>query len=146
LKSLRPCCKDSPRLSVTLRKRRKVELRRTLGCVHSSAQDQQSAIVATGAALEAFSPQDEIEGMIAAQALAAHHAALNCWHRAMLPNQPPDIAARLRRDAANMARTMTDMVDALARKRGQVSTQVMRIEKVVIEPGSQAMLGNVKGG
>jgi hypothetical protein len=39
-------------------------------------------------AVTSLQPADEIEGMIAAQALAAHHASMECSRRAMLADQP----------------------------------------------------------
>ena len=98
-------------------------------------------------ALGAFKPQDEIEGMIAAQAVALHFGAMEALRRSMLPDQPSEIAARLRKDGANLARAMTDMVDALDRKRGKAQ-QVVRVERVVVEDGGQAIVGvaNALGG
>jgi hypothetical protein len=93
----------------------------------------------------AFKPTDEIEGMLAAQAMAMHHASMECSRRAMLPEQPFEVASKLRKDAANMARAMTDMLDALDRKRGK-GPQVVRVERVVVHEGGQAIVGNVKGG
>jgi hypothetical protein len=90
-------------------------LKRTLACIRTT-DDQQSAIIATAAALGAFSPADEIEAMIASQAIAAHHASMDMFRRAMIDGQPVDIATRYRRDAANLARCTTDMIEALARK------------------------------
>jgi hypothetical protein len=40
---------------------------------------------------------------------------------------------------------MTDMLDALDRKRGK-GPQVVRVERVVVHEGGQAIVGNVKGG
>ena len=107
------------------------------------AQTRNAAAVIT--ALGAFQPKDEIEGMIAGQAVALHQGALECFRRAMLPEQPPDIAARLRKDGTNMARAMTDMLDALDRKRGK-GPQVVRVERVVVHEGGQAIVGNVTPG
>ena len=45
-----------------------------------------------------------------------------------------------------MARAMTDMLDALDRKRGKGPQQVVRVERVVVHEGGQAIVGNVKGG
>jgi hypothetical protein len=93
--------------------------------------------------LEAFKPTDAIEGMIAAQAIAMHHGSMECFRRSMIPDQPFDTAARLRKDSANLARGMTDMVDALDRKRGK-GPQVVRVERVVVHQGGQAIVGNVQ--
>jgi hypothetical protein len=56
-----------------------------------------------------------------------------------------EVASKLRKDAANMARAMTDMLDALDRKRGK-GPQVVRVERVVVHEGGRAIVGNVQGG
>ena len=99
---------------------------------------------AAAVALAAFKPRDEIEGMLVAQAVAMHYGAMECFRRAMLQDQPTDIAARMRKDGANLARGMTDMLDALDRKRGK-APQVVRVERVVVQEGGQAIVGNVSG-
>src|SRR5689334_17303382 len=55
-----------------------------------SRHDQQ---VAALHAMMAFEPADEIEGMIAAQAVAMHYGALECFRRSMIPEQSADVAA-----------------------------------------------------
>jgi hypothetical protein len=45
---------------------------------------QRSAIIA---ALVGIGPRDELEGMMAAQLVAAHNAAMECYRRAMIPEQ-----------------------------------------------------------
>jgi hypothetical protein len=97
------------------------------------------------AALAAFKPKDEIESMLAAQAVALHFGAMECFRRAMIPDQPPEITTRLRKDGANLARAMTDMLEALDRKRGK-GPQVVRVERVVVQEGAQAIVGNVQTG
>ena len=96
-------------------------------------------------ALAAFDAQDEIEGMIAAQAVALHFGAMEALRRSMFPDQPFEVAARFRKDGANLARAMTDMLDALDRKRGK-PRQVVRVERVVVKAGGQAIVGNVNAG
>jgi hypothetical protein len=102
-------------------------------------------VAAISAALAAFKPADEVEGMIAAQAVALHHVSMECLRRAVIPGQVPEIASKLRKDGANLARAMTDMLDALDRKRGK-APQVVRVERVVVHDGGQAIVGNVKSG
>jgi hypothetical protein len=72
-----------------------------------------------------------------------HHMALECFRRAMLPDQHPDVASKLRKDGANLARGMTDMLDALDRRRGK-GPQVVRVERVVVHEGGRAIVGNVQ--
>jgi hypothetical protein len=125
-----------------------VLLRETLAtiCVPGNDDDgMNKAIQAAAAALAAFKPRDEIEGMIAAQAVALHFGAMEALRRSMLKDQPGEIAARLRKDGANLARAMTDMLDAIDRKRGK-RPQVVRVERVVVQDGGQAIVGNVNHG
>ena len=83
--------------------------------------------------------------MLAAQATAMHFQAMECFRRAVLPDQHSDVAAKLRKDGANLARGMTDMLEALDRKRGK-GPQVVRVERVVVHEGGQAIVGNVQAG
>jgi hypothetical protein len=103
------------------------------------------AVGAACAALEAFKPTDEIEGMLAAQAVALHFQSMECFRRAMLPEQLSETTSKLRRDGVNLARGVTDMMEALNRKRGK-GPQVVRVEQVVIQQGGNAIVGNVNGG
>jgi hypothetical protein len=54
-------------------------------------------------ALGAFHPGDDIEGMIAAQAVAMHYAAMECFRRVVIPDQSAEVAARLRRGCGRTA-------------------------------------------
>ncbi|WP_145136227.1 hypothetical protein [Roseomonas gilardii] len=108
-----------------------------------SEENQLKKVRAVSQTLAAFRPRDEIEGMLAAQAVALHFGAMECLRRAMVPNQPFETAAKLRKDGANLARAMTEMVEALNRKRGK-GPQVVRVERVVVQEGGQAIVGNVQ--
>jgi hypothetical protein len=114
---------------------------------HTDAKDDalKELIMVTSAALAAFKPTDEVEGMIASQAVALHFGAMECLRRAMIPDQPFEIATRMRKDAANLSRAMTDMLESLDRKRGK-GPQVVRVERVVVHEGGQAIVGNVTPG
>ncbi len=105
-------------------------------------------VAATAAALSAvqgFAPRDPVEGMMAAQAVALHHAAMECFRRAMIPGQSFEVADRLRRQGANMARAMADMAEAIDRRRGK-GPQVVRVERVVVQDGGQAIVGTITPG
>jgi hypothetical protein len=101
-----------------------------------------ATVGAAMAALAAFKPTDEIEGMLAAQAVALHFGAMECFRRSMLAGQQSEAISRLRKDGANLARGMTDMLEAMDRKRGK-GPQVVRVERVVVHEGGQAIVGNV---
>jgi hypothetical protein len=51
---------------------------------HSDPATRERQFSATVAALIGIRPQDELEGMIAAQLIAAHNAAMECYRRAMI--------------------------------------------------------------
>jgi hypothetical protein len=124
----------------------KTLLETVMSTIPTSRNDPEAAtnrIAAASAALATFAPANEIESMIAAQAVALHYGALECLRRAMLPDQHADVASKLRKDGANLARAMTDMLDALDRKRGR-GPQVVRVERVVVHEGGQAVVGNVQ--
>lgn len=105
-------------------------------------------VAATAAALSAvqgFAPRDPVEGMMAAQAVALHHAAMECFRRAMVPGQPSEVAERLRRQGANLSRAMVDMAEAIDRRRGK-GPLVVRVERVVVHEGGRAIVGAITQG
>ena len=59
----------------------------TLWLKHSDEETRDQHYGATLFALIGMGPRDELEGMIAAQLLAAHNAAMECYRRAMLGEQ-----------------------------------------------------------
>ena len=98
------------------------------------------------AAMIEFKPTDAIEGMMAAQAVGLHSAAMECLRRAMIPEQSGEASGQLRRQGANLSRAFLDVVAALDRKRGKGVRQVVRVERVMVAPGGQAIVGNVQAG
>ena len=116
--------------------------------LHADAKgdpDNARRVSAAIAAMKAFKPTNEIEGMLAAQAVALHAGGMECLRRAMIPDQPAEFASKLRRDGANLLRSMTEMLEVLDRKRGK-GPQVVRVERVVVQEGGQAVVGNVQAG
>ncbi len=65
---------------------------------HSDGEIRGRQMSATVAALMGIAPKDELEGMMAAQLVAAHNAAMECYRRAMLGEQ----TFEGRREALNM--------------------------------------------
>lgn len=83
---------------------------------------------------------------MAAQAVALHAASMECLRRAMIAEQPAQMGDQLRRQGANLSRAFLDVVAALDRKRGKGARQVVRVERVMVASGGQAIVGNVQGG
>ena len=100
-------------------------------------------IKAAAVALMAYAPRDEIEGMLAGQAVALHAAAMECFWCAIIPEQSAEVASKLRRDGANLARVAVEMTEAIERRRGKGPRQVVRVERVVVQEGGQAIVGAV---
>jgi hypothetical protein len=124
------------------------QLRSLLACLQphlgpDQASSSEAQTLSAIAALRAFEPRDAIEGMIAAQAVGAHHTAMECLRRACQPGESPEVASRLHRDAAAMSRSFADLVTTLERRRDRTARQVIRVERVVVEAGGQAIVGAV---
>ncbi len=67
-------------------------------------------------ALLALQPQNAFQAMLAAQAIAAHHAVMDNLKRAAQPDLAPAMAARLRANAASVARMMQATVRCLQKQ------------------------------
>jgi hypothetical protein len=63
-------------------------------------------------ALASIRPKDELEAMIAAQLLAAHNATMECYRRAMLPEQTSDGRSENLNQANKLSRTYVVLLDA----------------------------------
>lgn len=97
-------------------------------------------------AMMEFRSADGIEGMLAAQAVGLHSASMECLRRAMIPEQSGQASDQLRRQGANLSRAFLDVLAALDRKRGKGVRQVVRVERVMVAPGGQAIVGSVQAG
>jgi hypothetical protein len=106
-------------------------------------KDQQYAAVAGG--LMGIGPKDELEGMLAAQAMAAHHTAMECYRRAMLPEQPFEAWKENINQANKLSRTYATLLEALNRHRGK-GQQKISVEHVHVHAGGQAIVGAVEAG
>jgi hypothetical protein len=111
-----------------------------------SDEDRKEQMFVAVTGLRAFKAADEIEGMIAAQAMAAHHASMECSRRAMVPDQPFEAAQGFRKAAANASRTFIELLSALDRKRGTGGQQKVTVEHVHVHSGGQAVVGNIATG
>jgi hypothetical protein len=88
-------------------------------------------------------PQDELEGMMAAQLIGAHNAAMECFRRAMLSEQSFDSRRENLNQANKLSRTFATLVEALNRHRGK-GTQKVVVEHVHVHSGGQAVVGVVE--
>ena len=108
--------------------------------------DRSQQVSAIIQALRGFAPMDEIEGMMASQAVALHIGTMECLRRAAIPEQSFEVAQGLRKQGANLSRAYMEIVAALDRRRGKGVQQVVRVERVQVAAGGQAIVGNVNAG
>jgi hypothetical protein len=95
---------------------------RALWIEHSDAEACDRQQSATIAALVGIGPSDELEGMMAAQLIAAHNAAMECYRRAMLGEQ----TFEGRRENLNQANKLS------------------RTWAIHVHQGGQAIVGNIE--
>src|SRR3982074_1800208 len=107
-----------------------------------TAHKLQSASLSFLAGIEA---KDELEGMLAAQLLASHNAAMECYRRAMISEQSFEGRKENLSQANKLSRTHATLLEALNRHRGK-GQQKVTVEHVHVHSGGQAIVGNVEGG
>jgi hypothetical protein len=95
--------------------------------------------------LAGIEPKDELEGMLAAQLLASHNAAMECYRRAMIAEQTFEGRKENLAQANKLSRTYVTLLEALNRHRGK-GQQKVTVEHVHVHEGGQAIVGNVEGG
>jgi len=115
----------------------------TLWVAHSNDETRQRQYSATGAALIGIGPRDELEGMMAAQLIAAHNAAMECYRRAMIPEQSFEGRRENLNQANKLSRTYATLLEALNRHRGK-GQQKVTVEHVHVHEGGQAVVGVVE--
>jgi hypothetical protein len=108
--------------------------------VHPETRDKQ--IRAALAGLSGISPRDELEGMMAAQLVTAHNAAMECYRRAMIPEQNAEARRESLAHAGRLSRTFATLLEALNRHRGK-GQQKVTVEHVHVRSGGQAVVGMV---
>lgn len=110
---------------------------------HSGEHEQNRQLAATVAALSGIAPRDELEGMMAAQLIAAHNAAMECYRRAMIGEQTFEGRRENLSQANKLSRTWATLLDALNKHRGK-GQQKVTVEHVHVHAGGQAVVGTVE--
>lgn len=94
------------------------------------------------AALIGINPTDELEGMMAAQLIASHAAAMECYRRAMIREQTFEGRSEALSQANRLSRTHAALLETFNRHRGK-GQQKVTVEHVHVHSGGQAIVGNV---
>ncbi|HKT18361.1 MAG TPA: hypothetical protein VJR47_09985 [Stellaceae bacterium] len=114
----------------------------SLWLAHSDEETRQNQYTAALMAIAGFKPQDELEGMLAAQAVAIHNAAMECYRRAMLSEQTFEGRRESLNQGGKLSRSYALLLEALDKHRGK-GQQTVRVEHVTVQAGGQAIVGNV---
>jgi hypothetical protein len=110
---------------------------------NSDQKTRNQQITAALAGLIGIGPKDELEGMIAAQLIAAHSAVMECYRRAMISEQTLQSRSENLTQANKLSRTFAVLLDALNRHRGK-GQQKISVEHVHVHSGGQAVVGVVE--
>jgi len=110
---------------------------------HGKRMDETASNFALGF-VDTMAPKDAAEALLFTQMAAIHQATLMMARRLNhVENIPQQDAAE--RALNKLARTFVAQMDTLKRYRSK-GQQVVRVERVTIEPGAQAVVGNVNHG
>lgn len=96
-------------------------------------------------ALKQIAPRSELEGMLAAQMLSTHNAAMECLRRSMMEGQTFEGRDHNLKHAAKLLQLYTRQLETLDKHRGK-GQQKITVEHVTVEAGGQAIVGNVDAG
>ena len=121
------------------------QLTSSLWAAHSDELYKQKQVAACLEAMVGISPQDESEGMLAAQMVACHRAAMECFRRAMIKEQPFAGRQQNLSFANKLTRSYALAMEALDKHRGK-GQQKVTVEHVHVHQGGQAIVGNVQTG
>ena len=109
----------------------------------NSPDERNRQVKATVAALMGIEPKDELEGMMAAQLIAARNAAMECFRRAMIDEQTFEGRSENLAQANKLSRTFATLLESLNRHRGK-GQQKVTVEHVHVHSGGQAIVGTVE--
>jgi hypothetical protein len=112
-------------------------------CRTADHEARDGQINAALSGLIGIGPKDELEGMIAAQLIASHSAAMECYRRAMIGEQTFEGRRENLSQANKLSRTFAVLLDALNHHRGK-GQQKVTVEHVHVHSGGQAVVGVVE--
>jgi hypothetical protein len=114
----------------------------TLWLANSDKDERDRQIQATLSTMMGVQPRDELEGMLGAQMIATHNAAMECFRRAMLKEQSFEGRRQSLEFANKLVRSYATLIETLDKHRGK-GQQVVRVEHVTVNAGGQAIVGAV---
>ena len=110
---------------------------------HSDSEECDRQLAATVAALIGIAPKDELESMMAAQLIAAHNAAMECYRRAMFAEQTFEGAARESQSSEQALPNLGSIARCPEQASGK-GQQKVTVEHVHVHRGGQAVVGTIE--
>ncbi len=92
--------------------------------------------------MKQIAPQNELEGLLASQMIGVHETVMECLEQSRLPAQNSTGRDMNLKHAVKFMGLFTKQLEALERLRGK-GQQNMTVERVNVESGGQAIVGNV---
>lgn len=129
---------------VTVEVRKLNEIAELLWLPESLENDERNArIIRALEMYESLKPVGGAEGMLAAQMVGTHSAALECLRRAAIPEQTYAGRDMALKHAQKLMALYTQQLAALDKHRGK-GQQKVTVEHVNVHAGGQAVVGNVE--
>jgi hypothetical protein len=116
-----------------------------LWLANSDKDERERQIQAAISAMLGVQPRDELEGMLGAQMIATHNAAMECFRRAMHREQSFEGRRQNLEFANKLVRSYAALVETLDKHRGK-GQQLVRVEHVHVHSGGQAIVGAINQG
>ncbi len=101
-----------------------------------NGDDRRAKAEAALAALVSLEPRSELEGMLGAQLVACHNAAMECFRRAAHPAEQPQMRHENLAHAARLSRAYAALVEALDRRRGEGGLKTVVVEHRIVRATS----------
>lgn len=118
----------------------------TIWCGTECPEDTKQRLVQFGlGAMREIAPRDGIEGMLAAQMVAVHSAAQECFRRAAIPDQTFAGRDMALRHGTRLSRLYAEQMATLQKYRGK-GQQKVTVKHVHVHEGGQAIVGQVTRG
>ncbi len=110
-----------------------------------SDEERMERILSAILMLKGIKPADEIEGMLAAQMVSTHNAAMECLRRAMIQGQTFHGQEQSMKHATKLISIYSRQIEVLNKHRGK-GQQTVTVEHVNVQSGGQAMVGHIETG
>jgi hypothetical protein len=111
----------------------------------ASAEERNALLVKAVDMFNDFKVEDGIEGMLAVQMIGTHHAIVECFRRAIIPEQPLSAEKMYLSQAERLMGLYARHLAGFDKHRGR-GQQNITVKHVNVASGGQAIVGNVDAG